>query len=45
MQKKDEAEELDLSEKYKLEYVTALAEGCFETHRKESGCYHSYDTN
>ena len=45
MKKKYEEEELDLSEKYKLEYVISLAAGCFETPGKESGCYHSCCAN
>jgi len=45
MKKNYEEEELDLSEKYKLEYVISLVAGCFEPPGKESGCCHSCGAN
>ena len=42
MQKYDEAEKFNLSEKYTLEYLITLVTGCLETPAEESGCDHSY---
>ena len=45
MQKYDEAEKFELSEKYALEYLVALVTGSLEIPSKEGGCDHSCGVN